>query len=204
MTPMLPPSYELPFAILLVLGGALSCFAGYRLFKIVLAIFGFFLGALLVSSTMGLSNTTGMITGAIVGGIVGVLILAFAYFIGNALVGAGIGAAVAHIGWGVMRSGDPPVALVIVATIAGALAALVLRRYVITVGTAFGGAWTVILGALAVAGDRTALKAAAGGDVWILYPIPPAPGRGWMTVAWTVLGLAGTAVQLGMGGKKRR
>jgi uncharacterized protein DUF4203 len=204
MTPMLPPSYELPFAILLVLGGALSCFAGYRLFKIVLAIFGFFLGALLVSSTMGVSNTTGMITGAIVGGIVGVLILAFAYFIGNALVGAGIGAAVAHIGWGVMRTGDPPVVLVIVATITGALAALVLRRYVITVGTAFGGAWTVILGALAVAGDRTAMKAAASGDVWILYPIPPAPGRGWMTIAWTVLGLAGTAVQLGITGKKRR
>src|SRR6266436_1527021 len=110
---MLPPSYELPFAILLVLGGALSCFAGYRVFKIVLAMF--------VSSTMGLSNTTGMITGAIVGGIVGVLILAFAYFIGNALVGAGIGAAVAHIGWGVMRTGDPPVVLVIVATITGAL-----------------------------------------------------------------------------------
>jgi hypothetical protein len=204
MSPMLPPSYELPFAILLVLGGALSCFAGYRLFKIVLAIFGFFLGALLVSSTMGLSNTTGMITGAIVGGIVGVLILAFAYFIGNALVGAGIGAAVAHIGWGVMRTGDPPVVLVVVATITGALAALVLRRYVITVGTAFGGAWTVILGALAVAGDRSAMKAAAGGDVWILYPIPPAPGHGWMTVAWTVLGLAGTAVQLGLTGKKRK
>ena len=33
---MLPPSYELPAAILLVLGGALSCFAGYRLFRIVL------------------------------------------------------------------------------------------------------------------------------------------------------------------------
>jgi len=201
---MLPPSYELPFAILLVLGGALSCFAGYRLFKIVLAIFGFFLGALLVSSTMGLSHTTGMITGAIVGGIVGVLILAFAYFIGNALVGAGIGAAVAHIGWGVMRAGDPPVVLVIAATITGALAALVLRRYVIIVGTAFGGAWTVILGALAVAGDRTAMKAAASGDVWILYPIPPAQGRGWMTIACAVLGLAGTAVQLGITARKKR
>jgi hypothetical protein len=204
MSSMLPPSYELPFAILLVLGGALSCLAGYRLFKIVLAIFGFFLGALLVSSTMGLSNTTGMVTGAIVGGIVGVLILAFAYFIGNALVGAGIGAAVAHIGWGVMRGGDPPVALVIVLTIAGALAALVLRRYVIIVGTAFGGAWTVILGTLAIAGDRSAMKAAAAGDVWILYPIPPAPGHGWMTVAWTVLGLIGTIVQLAVTAKKKK
>ena len=33
---MLPPAYELPAAILLILGGALACFAGYRLFTIVL------------------------------------------------------------------------------------------------------------------------------------------------------------------------
>src|SRR5258708_18073385 len=105
---MLPPSYALPFAILLVLGGALSCFAGYRLFKIVLAIFGFFLGALLVSSTMGLSNTTGMITGAIVGGIVCVLILAFSYFLGNALAAAGIAAPPAPSPWRVMRAGRAP------------------------------------------------------------------------------------------------
>ena len=201
---MLPPSYELPFAIALVLGGSLSCFAGYRLFKIVLAIFGFFLGALLVSSTMGISNTTGMVAGAIAGGIVGILILAFAYFIGNALVGAGLGAAAAHIGWGVMRGGDPPVVLVIVLTIAGALAALVLRRYVIIVGTAFGGAWTVILGGLAVSGDSGAMKTAASGDVWVLYPIPPAPGKTWMAIAWVVLGLAGTVVQLAVTAKKKK
>jgi hypothetical protein len=46
---MLPHSYELPAAILLVLGGTLSCFAGYRLFKIVLGIYGFVLGAMLAS-----------------------------------------------------------------------------------------------------------------------------------------------------------
>ena len=38
---MLPQAYELPAAIVLVLGGALSCFAGYRLFKVVLALYGF-------------------------------------------------------------------------------------------------------------------------------------------------------------------
>ena len=42
---MLPQSYGLPAAIGLVLGGAVACFAGYRLFRIVLAIYGFILGA---------------------------------------------------------------------------------------------------------------------------------------------------------------
>ena len=96
---MLPHSYELPAAILLVLGGALSCFAGYRLFKIVLGIYGFVLGAMLASSTMGVTNSTGMIVASLVGGVCGALLLMFAYFVGIALVGAGLGALVAHVAW---------------------------------------------------------------------------------------------------------
>ena len=43
---MLPASYQLPAAAMLLAGGVVSCFFGYRLFRIVLAIFGFMLGAL--------------------------------------------------------------------------------------------------------------------------------------------------------------
>ena len=79
-----------------------------------------------------------------------------------------------------------------------------LQRYVIIVATAFGGAWTVIVGALAIAGDRGAARAASAGDVWILYPTTPAPGQRWVPVAWIVLGLIGTAVQLGITGRKQK
>ena len=41
---MLPASYQLPAAIVLLVGGIVACFFGYRLFRIVLAIFGFILG----------------------------------------------------------------------------------------------------------------------------------------------------------------
>jgi hypothetical protein len=200
---MLPHSYELPAAILLVLGGALSCFAGYRLFKVVLGIYGFILGALLASSAMGGSNTVGMIVAALVGGIAGALLLMFAYFIGIALVGAGLGALVAHVGWGYVGSGDPPAVVVILLAVLGSIGAMLLQRYVIIVATAFGGAWTVIVGALAIGGDRGAARAASASDVWILYPITPAPGQGWVPIAWVVLGLIGTGVQLGVTGKKK-
>ena len=50
---MLPHAYELPAALVLVLGGALSCFAGYRLFRIVLGIYGFILGAIAPLSGVG-------------------------------------------------------------------------------------------------------------------------------------------------------
>jgi hypothetical protein len=201
---VLPHSYQLPAAILLVLGGALSCFAGYRLFKIVLGIYGFVLGAMLASSAMGATNTTGMIVAALVGGVCGAALLMFAYFIGIALVGAGLGALVAHVAWSGVRTGDPPAIAVIVLSIAGSIGAMFMQRYVIIVATAFGGAWTVIVGGLAAAGDRGAAKAASAGDVWILYPTSPAPGQKWVPVAWIVLGLVGTALQMGITGKKRK
>jgi Zn-dependent protease with chaperone function len=201
---VLPHSYQLPAAILLVLGGALSCFAGYRLFKIVLGIYGFVLGAMLASSAMGATNTTGMIVAALLGGVCGAALLMFAYFIGIALVGAGLGALVAHVAWSGIRTGDPPAIAVIVLSIMGSIGAMFMQRYVIIVATAFGGAWTVIVGGLAAAGDRGAAKAASAGDVWILYPTSPAPGQKWVPVAWIILGLAGTALQMGITGKKRK
>src|SRR5579864_2879806 len=132
---MLPHSYELPAAVLLVLSGALACFAGYRLFKIVLAIYGFILGASIASSVMGVSNATGQVAAAVLGGVAGAVVLVLAYFVGIALVGAGLGALVAHVGWTTLRAGagDPPVALVIVLAICGSIAAMVLQRWVIVV-----------------------------------------------------------------------
>jgi hypothetical protein len=200
---MLPHSYELPAAVLLVLGGALACFAGYRLFKIVLGIYGFVLGAMIASSAMGITNTTGMIVAALVGGIAGALLLMFAYFIGIALVGAGLGALIAHVTWNYIGRGDPPAVAVIVLSVVGSIAAMFLQRYVIIVATAFGGGWTVIVGGLAISGDRGALHAASAADVWILYPTAPAPGERWVTFAWIVLGLIGTGVQLGVTGRRR-
>jgi hypothetical protein len=201
---MLPTSYELPAALLLVAGGALACFAGYRLFRIVLAIYGFILGAMLASSMMGVSNTTGMIVAALVGGVAGALLLVFAYFIGIALVGAGLGALITHAGWAYVRPGEPPALAIVAFAVVGAIGAMLLQRYVIIVATAFGGAWTMIVGGLAAAGDRGAARAAVAGNVWILYPLTPAPGQRWVPVTWIALGLLGLGVQLAITGRKRR
>lgn len=201
---MLPPFYALPAAILLILGGAVSCFAGYRLFRLVLGIYGFILGAMLASSVMGVTNTTGMIVAGLIGGILGALALVFAYFIGIALVGDALGAlVVAPVGWSYVGGGDPPAIAVIALSVLGAIGAMLLQRYVGIVATAFFGAWMVVVGGLAVAGQRGAARAAPAADVWILYPLTPAPGQRWVPFAWIVLGLIGTGVQLGITGRKR-
>ena len=192
---MLPASFQVPAAIILIAGGLLSCFAGYRVFRVVLGFFGFVLGALLTSSFMGTEQTMYMIAAAIVGGFIGALILVAAYFVGVALIGAGVGALIVNVIWASLGR-EPHIVVVILFAIAGALGALALQRYVIVVATGFGGAWTAIVGSLALIGDRLAIEATARNNVWLAYPMNPAPGERWVVIAWLVLGLIGVVVQL--------
>jgi hypothetical protein len=200
---MLPASFQTPAALLLVVGGLLSCFAGYRIFRIVLGIYGFILGALLASSAMGTDQTLWMIVAAVVGGLVGALILIAAYFVGVALIGAGIGALVANL-VAASLGREPHIFVLILLAVVGALAALALQRYVIIVSTAFGGAWTAIVGALALKGDRVASQAAAHNDVWLAYPLNPAPGQRWVILVWLALGAAGLIAQLSTPEKRKK
>jgi hypothetical protein len=183
------------------MGGAVACFAGYRWFRIVLAIYGFIAGAMLASSLLGSSNTTGLLVAALLGGIAGAGLLFFAYFVGIALVGAGLGVFLAQTAWARLSPVDPPWILVLLFAALGTVTALVLQRYVIIVGTAFGGAWTIVIGGLALIGERRAAEAAV--DVWILYPTTATPGAVWVPIAWIALGLLGTGVQLGVTGRRR-
>src|SRR5580765_8497972 len=146
---MLPASLQIPAAIVLLVGGVIACFAGYRVFRVVLGIYGFILGALFASGAMGTEHTTWMIVAALAGGVVGALILIAAYFVGVALLGAGIGALAASLIW-----------------------------------AAFGGAWTIIVGALALSGTKVSVDAAARNNVWLAYPMNPAPGQYWVLLVW--------------------
>jgi hypothetical protein len=199
---MLPAAYQQPAAALLVAGGVLACFLGYRSFKIVLALFGFILGALAASSVFGVSDTAPMIIAALVGGLAGAGLLLAAYFVGVALVGAGIGALAANLIWTQVQ-GDPHPFVVILFSVAGALVATWLQRYVIILATAFAGSWTIIVGLLAMMGNTEPLKAAAQGDVWVVYPMNPAPGQRWVPWAWLAVGMLGTLIQMYVTGGER-
>jgi len=199
---MLPASFQIPAAIILVAGGLLSCFAGYRVFRFVLAFFGFILGALATSSAMGADQTVWMIGGAILGGLVGALILVLGYFVGVALIGAGIGAGAAMAIWAALGR-EPGILPVLILSILGALAALALQEYVIIVSTAFGGAQTAIVGGAALFGNRVAAEAAAR-SVYRVYPLDPLPATKWDLIGWIVLGTLGVIAQMGVTGKGRK
>ena len=199
---MLPASLQAPAAAILLLGGLLACFAGYRIFRVVLGIYGFILGALLATSIVGTEQAMWTILAAIGGGLAGALVLIAAYFVGVALIGAGLGAMTANLIWAGI-GGEPHVAVVIVLAIVGALAALWLQRYVIIVATAFGGAQTVVVGAAALMGNREAADAAARA-VYSVYPLNPMPGTTLDLAAALALGALGVLVQLFVTAKGRK
>ncbi len=194
--------YSIAFAVILVLGGLVSCFFGYRWFRTVLAIFGFVIGALLASSVIGAGEALWMVGAAVAGGLIGAALLYAAYFVGVALVGAGLGVLLANLALSAAGR-EPHFLAIVLAAVAGSVAAMYLQRYVIIVSTGFGGAWTLIVGVMALFGNRAAMAAAAAGNIWVAYPLDPAPGQTWLPVAWVALGAVGTAVQLGWTGGDR-
>ena len=199
---MLPATYQLPAAIVLLVGGIVATFFGYRLFRIVLAFAGFVVGGFAASSIFGMSDTMSMIVAFVAGGLIGAGILIAAYFVGVALIGAALGAFIANLAFAA-GDRDPHFLVVVFLAIAGAAVSMYLQRYFIIIGTGFGGAWTMIVGALALMGDRIAQAAAAAQNVWVMYPMNPAPGQQWVPFAWLALGAIGTGVQLGITGGER-
>jgi len=198
VSPVIPQSYQPVMLGLMVISGLIAWAAGYRLFRLVLTLNGFIFGAWVATSMFAASDRTMLILAALAGGVAGALIMFFGYFVGVALVGAGIGALVVHLLWS--RVGhDPHPIIVILAGVAGAASAMALQRYVIIVATAFAGAWTLLLSAMTLSNRSPRITNAP--EVWILYPLDSSPWRHWTFVAWIVLGMIGVFIQLRVTGK---
>ncbi len=203
---MIPAGYATPTAAIFALGGLLTCFAGYRLFRFVLGLNGFIAGALIASNLFGAGNTWTMVMAAIAGGVVGAAVMVVAYFVAVGLVGAGLAAMLLHLGWRFV-GGEPPTIVVVVVCVVGAVLALRAVRYVVICGTAIAGSWTFLVGALALAGNPNSLIAASAPNVWVVYPIDLLPPNWWVMIGWITLTLAGIVVQLKTttaGGKRKK
>lgn len=191
MPVMLPATFHVPAAVLFLVGGLLSCFLGQRTFRIVLGLYGFVLGVLLVGSILGPADSGRDMLLMIGGGLIGALALVLAYFVGVALLGAVFAALAVH-GIAAQLGMEPPAMLVIACTVAGALVALAMQRFVIVICTAFGGAWLLVMGALGLWHQESVTGLGQG---WLAYPLRPAPGESWVVVVWLVLALAGLFAQ---------
>jgi len=182
----------------LILLGMLVCFLGYRLLRVVLGIVGFLAGAVgatwLGGDVLHISRVWLLIAG-LVGGIVGAVLAAVLFKVGVFILGAAGGALAALA----LLSAPRPLVLVAVA-VAGGILTLLLQKPLVSIATAFIGAWGVVAGAFHLAG-------------W--YELPDGLGRlgnfaglgqrGLMMLgAWVVLGIIGTIVQLSARKRKKQ
>jgi hypothetical protein len=192
---MVPGAYAVPVAVILVISGAVACFGGYRLFRVVLGVYGFILGAMVTSSVMGTSSTWALVMAAAVGGIIGAVLMIAAYFVGVGLIGAALASLAVHVVWRVI-GGDPPTAVLVIMAVLGALGALSVARYVAVIGTALAGSWTMIVGGLALSGRKFDSLPVTSDNIWVVYGAGPLPGNWVVIVSWVLLALAGAVVQM--------
>ena len=150
--------------LLILVVGAAFCFVGYRFFRILIAIWGFFAGFNLGAGAMtALFNNAflGTVTGWVLGLVVGLVIAVLAYFlyyVAIVVLGASVGYS---IGTGLMAAiGLNPssfVSVIVGIVVAVVLALIILLfnlpKLLIMVFTAIGGAATIISGFLLMFGQ---------------------------------------------------
>jgi len=136
---------------LAVVLGLLICFFGYRIFRFVLAVAGFIIGASFVAG-FGFTLTDGkeilvILIAGIAGGLIGGALLLFLYSVGVFLLGVVFGILLFSGILGVMNINTSP-PIYIVPALAGGIAALLLQRFMIILTTSFAGAWAAVMGTL--------------------------------------------------------
>ena len=189
-------------AIFALILGLVACFFGYRVFLVLLPIWGFFAGFWIGAEAVSLIIGTGFlatVTGWVVGFISGLILALLSYFVyilGVALVSAAFGAA---LGVGIMGAlgFDGGLLVGIVAIVCGiALAVVVLafnvQKYVIMFITALGGANAILLAPLLLFGVVSLEQLSAAGN-----SIRPMLGHSWLwLIAWLVIAAFGIVVQV--------
>ncbi len=182
-------------AMLSIAFGLLNCFFGYRLFKVLLGIYGFVLGAaggFALAGSVTAGQTLWLLAGMVVGGLVGAAGMVLLYLLGVFVVGAVAGALLASLLGAALNVNLPPMVVLVVAIAVGGVA-LALQRTMIVLSTAFSGAWGVVGGMVSLLTGRAAL---------LLNPLnrPGAWHRAGLPLLlvlllWLALGIAGAAVQ---------
>ncbi len=175
--------------------GLLNCFLGYRIFKFMLGVYGFVLGAIaglvlarLVTDLQG----WGLVLPAFIGGVVGAGLMVLLYLVGVFVVGAAAGVLlVSAIGVGLDVT--MPTAVVIIVAVAAGIIALILQKVVIVVSTALSGAWAAVMGgvSLFVGREVSLMDLFTRPAVWQRAGVPLLA----ILLVWLALGIAGAVVQ---------
>ena len=182
-------------ALILILAGILSCLAGQRIFKIILAVWGFIIGFLIVLVVFPYlmhADALVVVISATIGGIVVAGLLSSVFRLGIFVIGALLGYMLYtfFISSGLLLAN--PILLVLISCVGG-LIALFLERPMVILSTAVSGAFLVAWGSTFMLGvtvdilkyleQPELLKTEVDANVYIVLGL------------WAVLSLVGIFVQ---------
>ena len=182
--------------------GAAMLLVGYRIFLVLLPIFGFFAGFWLGAEAVALIFGTGFLattTAWVIGFVAGVVaaVLSYLFFkLGVAIVAAGIGAA---LGSGFMaalglETGFLVTIVVLICAVAAAVLAVLFRidKYVIIAITAISGANALLLSVMLLIGKVSVEDLPTTGN-----SIKPILQDSWFwLIVWLVVAIVGFVVQV--------
>lgn len=174
--------------------GILACFWGYRILKLSVGIAGFIAGAAggwALASALAPANSGIALVCVLIGGVIGAALCLWLFFLGIFLLGASAGMVVGAAFFTGAGQQAQPLLLLILAVAFGVLA-LLMRRLMLIVSTAFSGSYLVTAGILhlVAAGQNAA-------PLWLAGAQPRLPSLlGYAALAfWLLLGLAGVRSQ---------
>lgn len=136
------------FSIITILLGILICFFGYRIFRLVLAVAGFIIGASFIAG-VGFTLTEGnqilvIVIAGIAGGLITAVILLFLYSAGVFVLGSLFGVVIFSGMVAISNINIDPLVYILPAILSG-IVALILQKFMIVLITSFAGAWIAVI-----------------------------------------------------------
>lgn len=140
-------------AVSSILLGVFTCLFGYKIYKVLLGVFGFTAGGVLGMVVAGYvtdGGSTPILIGGAIGGVLGAVLAVGLYFVGVFLFGAAMGLMISWVALQAAGFQEQPLVLILAALVGGAMA-IGIQKVVIILSTAAGGSWIAVTGVVSLA-----------------------------------------------------
>lgn len=183
------PTVLIVTAIFSIVFGIVDCFLGYRIFRVVLSILGFIVGASIGMGLVGESTQATQLLVALISGVIGAVLMNALYFLGIVIAGALLGALLVNLLLAALGV-EPNVLFLVIGAIVGGAVALILNKLTIMLSTAFSGAAAIVYGVSLFIPDLGGFE-----PLGALSRANQSEPSLILLVAWIILGIAGVATQ---------
>ena len=181
-------------AIVLGMLGFVQCFFGYRFFRIILAVLGFFIGMGIGASLVANAQPVVVVLVSLICGAIGAILFYYLYFIGTFLAGIALGSSLAAV---LIANFDvtpnTTTIVIVLGAVIGGILGILLSKYIIMLATAFTGSAELVYAVLLLFARVPAVSSVSAIEFNLTHTTTPL-----VTLAILALAIVGFVVQLNM------